>query len=331
MASCATGTGLAGGHRQHLGLGPGVQRHQPEGGGAHGQRRERGQAQHRQHHPAHEHVDALRQRATHPRRQPPPAAHAPQQQHEGGDAHQAHGQRNARCTPAPGVAQQQRAVQVLHPARQRRGLPGVQHPAIGRIHVGRLRLVAVKAEHHDGTRGQVADFLRARGRCAVTRSTSVATDRSPGAAGACHACCTGSNARMAPVMPSTTARVPSSGPASGGWLSSPCAPFTGVGRSATGCTACRPAACRRWRWTAARGPPTGCRACLLRRHRCGFRSPRRSVHRPESAVTLSVRPAPTLAPVTPRGAWRHRPTGGSSRTGVCSTWPCRRPPTSVRT
>jgi hypothetical protein len=120
---------------------------------------------------------ALRQRATHPRRQLPPAAHAAQQQHQARDAQQRHGQRNACRTPAPGVAQQQRAVQVLHPARQRRGLPGPQHPAIGRVHIRRLCLVANKAEHHDGARGQAADFL-ASGTVRVTRSTSVATDRS---------------------------------------------------------------------------------------------------------------------------------------------------------
>jgi hypothetical protein len=153
---------LAGGHGDHVGLGPGVQRHQPQGRGAHGQRRERRQAQHRQHHPACYHVDALRQRATHPRRQPPPAAHAAQQQHEGRDAQHPDGQRNARRTPTPGVAQEQRTVQVFHPARQRRRLPSAQHPTIGRVHVVRLRLVADKAEHHDGTRGQVADFLRTR-------------------------------------------------------------------------------------------------------------------------------------------------------------------------
>lgn len=49
-------------------------------------------------------------------------------------------------------------MQVLDPARQRRGLPGAQHPTIGRVDVGRPRLVAVKTEHHDGTRGQVADY-----------------------------------------------------------------------------------------------------------------------------------------------------------------------------
>src|SRR3990167_5343129 len=42
----------------------------------------------------------------------------------------------------------------------------------------------------------------------VTRSTSMATGKSPGATGACHACCTGSIAKTEPVMPSTTARVP---------------------------------------------------------------------------------------------------------------------------
>jgi hypothetical protein len=42
----------------------------------------------------------------------------------------------------------------------------------------------------------------------ITRSTKVATVKSPGAAGACQACCTGSIASTAPLMPSTTAKVP---------------------------------------------------------------------------------------------------------------------------
>jgi hypothetical protein len=48
----------------------------------------------------------------------------------------------------------------------------------------------------------------ALGTVRVTRSTSVATGRLPAAAGACHACCTGSSASRAPVTPSTTASVP---------------------------------------------------------------------------------------------------------------------------
>jgi len=111
------------------------------------------------------------------------------------------GQRNARRTPTPGVAQEQRAVQVLHPARQRRRLPSAQHATIGRVHVGRLRLVADKANTTMAPEGRWR-ISSAPGTVRVTRSTSVATDRSSGAAGACHACCTGSNAKMAPVMPS---------------------------------------------------------------------------------------------------------------------------------
>ncbi|MDT4836635.1 hypothetical protein FQZ97_703420 [compost metagenome] len=273
--------GLAGEHREHLRLGPGVQFHQSQGRGAHGQRRERCQAKHCEHHTARDHVDALRQRATHPRRQLPPAAHAPQQKHQGRDAQHAHDQRNARCTPAPGVAQQQRAVQVLHPARQRRGLPGAQHPAIGRIHVLRLRLVAGKAEHHDGTRGQVANLFRARdGACHALHQRGhgqVArcggrlprllhrVDRQNRAGDAQHHS-QGANGQAQPAVDDFPAHA---------------SPFTEVGKSPTGCTACRPAACRRSLWTAGCGPPTGCPACLPRRRRCGFHSPRRSVHPPD--------------------------------------------------
>ena len=48
----------------------------------------------------------------------------------------------------------------------------------------------------------------APGTLRVTRSTSVATVKSFVAVGVCHACCTGSIAKTAPVMPNTTARVP---------------------------------------------------------------------------------------------------------------------------
>ena len=103
---CRGQCGLAGDHGGRIGFGPGIQRDQPQRRGAHGQRRDRRQEQHRQHHPAHEHVESLRQRATHPRRQLPPAAHAAQQQHQARDAQQRHTECNACRTPASGVAQQ---------------------------------------------------------------------------------------------------------------------------------------------------------------------------------------------------------------------------------
>ena len=104
-------------------------------------------------------MDALRQRATHPRAQPPPAAHAPHQKHQGRDAQHAHRERNARGAPAPGIAQQQGSVQVLDPAGQRRSMPSAQYPAIGRVYVRRLRLIASEAEDHDGARRQAANFF----------------------------------------------------------------------------------------------------------------------------------------------------------------------------
>jgi hypothetical protein len=209
MASCAPGSGgLAGGHGDHIGLGPGVQRHQPQGGGAHGQRRERCQAQHRQHHPARDHVDALRQRATHPRRQlaasrPCGAAAAP-------------GPRRtappwpAQCLPHPSARRRPAAASGAgsSPSAAAPWAARPQHPAIGRVHIRRLRLVADKAEHHDGARGQVAYFLApGHGACHALHQRGHRQIAWRG--GACQACCTGSNASMAPVMPSTTARVPS--------------------------------------------------------------------------------------------------------------------------
>ena len=271
---------LAGDHREHFRLDPGVQFHQSQGRGAHGQRRKRCQAQDCEYHTACDHVDALRQRATHPRRQPPPAAHAPQQKHQGRDTQQAHGQRNARCTPAPGVAQQQRAVQILDPARQRRGLPRTQHPAIGRVHVRRLRLVAGKAEHHDGTRGLVANLSRAR-----DSSRHALHQRGYGQIARCGGCLPRLLHRVDRQDGTGDAQYHGQGANGQAQPAVDCFPahgssFTGVGRSPTGCTACRPAACRRWLWTAVCGPPTGCLACLLQRRRCGFHSPRQSVHPP---------------------------------------------------
>ena len=121
----------------------------------------------------------------------------------------------------------------------------------------------------------------AAGTVRVTRSTSVATVRSLAAAGACQACCTGSMASSAPVMPSTTATVPSVRP-SQRWTAFQLmpVPFTEVAASLTGCTACPPAACQHWQRTAARALQPGCRACLPPQRQCGFRSPRQSAHRP---------------------------------------------------
>ena len=271
---------LAGHHRKHLRLSPRVQHHQPQGRGAHGQRGDRGEQQNQQHHSAGEHMEALRQRAAHLLGQSPPTTHAPQQQHQRRCAQHRHGQRRARCQPAPGVVQQPRSVQVLHPTRQRRGLPRAQHPAIGRVHISRLRLLASKTEHHDRTRGQVPNFFGVRHgachaldqgghrqvarRCGRLPSLLHRIDRQHGAADAQHHS-QSAKAQAQPAMHRFPAHA---------------RPIMAAGSSRTGCRACQSAACLHSPLSRGCGPLMGCRACLRRRRRCGCHSPHRSVRRP---------------------------------------------------
>ncbi len=153
--------GLAALYGGHVGLCHGIQRQQAEGGGAHDQGSSGGHRQHQQDDPPRQHVQALRQRAAHRAGQLPPSAHAAQQQHQPRDRERQHGERHYGRGHAPGVAQQQGAVQVLHPAWQQRGLVAPQHAAVRGVHTQGLGLAVVKGMHHDAARGQVADFLRA--------------------------------------------------------------------------------------------------------------------------------------------------------------------------
>jgi len=106
-------------------------------------------------------VHALRQRAAHAGAQAAPAAHAPQQQRQARAAEHQHGQRREGRAPAPRVAREQRAVQVLDPAWQGRGLVGAEDGAVGRIDAHGARLVALEGIDHDHARRQAAHFLDA--------------------------------------------------------------------------------------------------------------------------------------------------------------------------
>ena len=95
-------------------------------------------------------MQALQGAAWHRAVQPPPAPHAAQQQRPAAEAEHQQRRRGTGRQPAPGIAQQQLAVQVFHPARQQAGLVGAQHLGAGRVDAPGLGLLAVKGVHHQG-------------------------------------------------------------------------------------------------------------------------------------------------------------------------------------